>query len=115
MYGPLAELVAERAGSATPFVIAVTGSVAVGKSAAAAALAQAFETDTARTPVSVVCTDGFLFPNRALIARGMMERKGFPESFDHDELARYLVAVRSGEADVARAGLLARDLRHRRR
>ena len=96
VYGPLAELVADRAGSAAPFVVAVTGSVAVGKSAAAAALAAAFGTDTTRAPVSVVCTDGFLFPNRELIARGILERKGFPESFDHDALARFLVAVRDG-------------------
>ena len=96
VYGPLAELVADRAGSSEPFVIAVTGSVAVGKSAAAAALAQAFSTDTTRAPVSVVCTDGFLYPNRELMAGGLMERKGFPESFDHDSLARFLIAVRGG-------------------
>ncbi len=100
VYGPLAELVADRAGSAAPFVIAVSGSVAVGKSAAAAALAQAFDTDTARAPVAVVCTDGFLFPNRELAARGLMERKGFPESFDHDALARFLVAVRGGATET---------------
>jgi type I pantothenate kinase len=100
VYGPLAELVAERAGSAEPFVIAVTGSVAVGKSAAAAALAAAFGTDTTRAPVSVVCTDGFLYPNRELQARGIMERKGFPESFDHDALARFLISVRDGAPEA---------------
>jgi len=100
VYGPLAELVADRAGSVTPFVIALTGSVAVGKSAAAAALAQAFGTDTARSPVSVVCTDGFLHPNRELAARGLMDRKGFPESFDHEALARFLVAVRGRAAET---------------
>jgi type I pantothenate kinase len=100
VYGPLAEHIADRAGSTAPFVVAVTGSVAVGKSAAAAALAEAFGTDTAHAPVSVICTDGFLFPNRELIARGIMERKGFPESFDHDALARFLVAVRGGDAAV---------------
>ena len=102
VYGPLAELVAERAGNAEPFVVAVTGSVAVGKSAAADALAEAFTTDTTRAPVAIVCTDGFLYPNRELVARGLMERKGFPESFDHDALARFLVAVRGG-APVAHA------------
>ena len=115
VYGPLAELVADRAGSAEPFVVAVTGSVAVGKSAAAAALAAAFGTDTTRAPVSVVCTDGFLYANRELAARGIMERKGFPESFDHDALARFLVAVRDGAAGDARTRVLARDLRRRRR
>ena len=100
VYGPLAELVADRAGDDEPFVIAVTGSVAVGKSAAAAALAGAFGLETTRAPVSVVCTDGFLYPNRELAARGMLERKGFPESFDHDLLARFLVAVRGGAEEV---------------
>jgi type I pantothenate kinase len=100
VYCPLAELVAERAGDAEPFVVAVTGSVAVGKSAAAAALAEAFTTDTARAPVSVICTDGFLYPNRELVARGIIDRKGFPESFDHDALTRFLLAVRGGAAQV---------------
>jgi len=100
VYGPLAELVADRAGSTAPFVVAVTGSVAVGKSAAAAALAGALSTDTSRAPVSVVCTDGFLHPNRELIARGILERKGFPESFDHDALARFVQTVRSGVAQA---------------
>jgi type I pantothenate kinase len=100
VYGPLAELAADRAGSTEPFVVAVTGSVAVGKSAAAAALATAFGIDTARVPVSVVCTDGFLYPNHELAARGLMERKGFPESFDNDALTRFLVAVRSGAPEV---------------
>jgi type I pantothenate kinase len=96
VYGPLAELVAERAGNAEPFVVAVTGSVAVGKSAAAGALSAALATDTKRAPISVVCTDGFLYPNRELVARGILERKGFPESFDHDALNRFLVSVRDG-------------------
>jgi type I pantothenate kinase len=100
VYGPLAELVADRAGSAAPFVVAVTGSVAVGKSAAAAALAQALGTDTTRAPVSVVCTDGFLYPNRELVARGLMDRKGFPETFDHAQLASFLVAVRRGAPET---------------
>ncbi len=100
VYGPLAELLADRAGSTEPFVVAVTGSVAVGKSAAAAALAEALSADTTRAPVSVVCTDGFLYPNRELAARGIMERKGFPESFDHDALARFLIAVRDGAPEA---------------
>ena len=96
VYGPLAELVADRAAHAETVVVAVTGSVAVGKSAAAGALAAAFGTDTTRAPVAVVGTDGFLYPNRELAARGIMERKGFPESFDHDALAEFLIAVRRG-------------------
>jgi type I pantothenate kinase len=100
VYGPLAELVADRGAGVEPFVVAITGSVAVGKSAAAGALARALGTDTTRAPVSVVCTDGFLRPNRELVARGIIDRKGFPESFDHDALERFLLAVRSGAAEV---------------
>jgi type I pantothenate kinase len=102
VYGPLAELVVESVGPDEPVVVAITGSVAVGKSAAASALAHTLATDTARVPVSIVCTDGFLFPNRELAARGVMDRKGFPETFDHDALTRFLVEVRD-RAPVAHA------------
>jgi type I pantothenate kinase len=96
IYGPLAKLVGERAEGTAPFVVSVTGSVAVGKSAAAAALAGALRPHA----VAVVCTDGFLFPNRVLDARGFTARKGFPESFDHDALARFLLDVRAGAAEA---------------
>ena len=96
VYGPLAELVAERAGAARPFVVAVTGSVAVGKSAAAAALAAALGPGPPVRAIAVVCTDGFLLPNRVLSARGLADRKGFPESFDHDALGEFVRQVRAG-------------------
>jgi type I pantothenate kinase len=96
IYGPLAALLVERAEGKAPFVVSVTGSVAVGKSAAAAALAAALRP----RPVAVVCTDGFLLPNRVLDARGLTARKGFPESFDHDALARFLLDVRSGAPEA---------------
>ncbi len=96
IYGPLAALVVERAEGKAPFVVSVTGSVAVGKSAAAAALAGALRPHA----VAVVCTDGFLFPNRVLDARGLTARKGFPESFDHDALARFILDVRAGAAEA---------------
>ena len=47
-----------------------------------------------------MCTDGFLFPNRVLDARGLAARKGFPESFDHDALARFLLDVRAGAPEA---------------
>jgi len=100
VYGPLADLVAERAGGTAPFVVAVTGSVAVGKSASAAALSAALTGDEPGEQVAVVCTDGFLFPNRVLAARGLLDRKGFPESFDHDALARFLVTLRGGASEA---------------
>jgi type I pantothenate kinase len=101
VYGPLAELFSERASGIEPFVVAVTGSVAVGKSAAAHALAAAFANDTSRVPVAVVSTDGFLYTNAELEARGLTSRKGFPESFDQDALTKFLLAVRDGVDEVA--------------
>jgi type I pantothenate kinase len=96
IYGPLAALVVERAEGKAPFVVSVTGSVAVGKSAAAAALAGALDPHS----VAVVCTDGFLLSNRVLDARGLTARKGFPESFDHDALAQFILDVRAGAAEA---------------
>ena len=100
VYVPLAELVRERAAGAEPFVVAITGSVAVGKSASAEALAAVLAPGPPARSVDVVGTDGFLFPNRVLAARGLSERKGFPETFDHEAMVRFLTAVRSGAAEV---------------
>jgi type I pantothenate kinase len=100
IYEPLAELVAERAAGKVPYVVAVTGSVAVGKSAAAAALAAALMPGPPAREVAVVCTDGFLLPNRVLAARGLTARKGFPESFDHDALMAFVGDLRAGAAEA---------------
>ena len=74
-----------------PFIIAITGSVSVGKSAFAAALAGALP-----DPVAIASTDGFLLPNDVLDRRGMTLRKGFPESFDSAALAAALARARQG-------------------
>ncbi len=79
-----------------PFILGVAGSVAVGKSTTARVL----KTLLARWPhhprVDLVTTDGFLMPNADLEARGLMERKGFPESFDTARLLSFLVDIKSG-------------------
>jgi type I pantothenate kinase len=84
-----------------PYVIAIAGSVAVGKSTTARIL----EALLARWPdhpqVDLVTTDGFLFPNRVLEERGLMERKGFPESYDLRRLVRFLGDVKSGQPEVS--------------
>jgi type I pantothenate kinase len=101
VYAPLADLIGTRAVGPRPFVVAITGSVAVGKSAAAAALATVLGAGPPERAVDIVGTDGFLFPNRVLAARGLADRKGFPETFDHEALLAFLAAVRSGAAEVS--------------
>lgn len=80
-----------------PFIIGVAGSVAVGKST----IARVLEALLARWPhhpqVSLVTTDGFLYPNEVLIERGLMERKGFPESYNRSALLDFVSRVAAGE------------------
>ncbi len=88
------------ADSTTPFVVAVAGSVAVGKSTIARLLRELMSRwpDTPR--VELVTTDGFLYPNAELERRGIMARKGFPESYDRRALVSFLTEVKSGAAEV---------------
>ena len=92
--GGVRELVAHLAPTRVPFVIGLAGSVAAGKSTAAAQLAAHWRADGRK--VDVVSTDGFLLPNAALEALGLLQRKGFPESYDAPALHAFLDAVRSG-------------------
>lgn len=84
----------------TPFVVGVAGSVAVGKSTIARLLRELMSRwpDTPR--VELVTTDGFLYPNAELERRGIMARKGFPESYDRRSLLRFLTDVKGGVAEV---------------
>jgi type I pantothenate kinase len=84
----------------TPFVIGVAGSVAVGKSTIARLLRELLARwdDTPR--VELVTTDGFLFSNAELERRGLMERKGFPESYDRRALLKFVTNVKSGVPEV---------------
>jgi type I pantothenate kinase len=86
--------------SSTPFVIGVAGSVAVGKSTIARLLRELLARweDTPR--VELVTTDGFLLPNAELQRRGIMDRKGFPESYDRRALLRFVSKVKSGVEEV---------------
>ncbi|MBM7785909.1 type I pantothenate kinase [Tenggerimyces flavus] len=80
----------------TPYVIGVAGSVAVGKSTVARLLRELLARWPDHPRVELVTTDGFLLPNAELERRGLMERKGFPESYDQRALLRFVVAVKSG-------------------
>ena len=83
-----------------PFIIGVAGSVAVGKSTTARVL-QALLAHWETTPrVDLVTTDGFLLPNAVLTREGLMERKGFPESYDLPALLRFLSDVKAGRNPV---------------
>jgi type I pantothenate kinase len=94
------DFVGERAGR-TPFIIAVAGSVAVGKSTVSRVL-QALLSRWEGTPsVALVTTDGFLQPNAVLEAKGLMARKGFPESYDRLALLNFVADVKSGVAEVS--------------
>jgi type I pantothenate kinase len=84
-----------------PFVIAVAGSVAVGKSTTARLLQTLLAAGTAAPRVDLVTTDGFLLPNAALEERGLLGRKGFPESYDRRALLRFLADVKSGRPAVS--------------
>ena len=84
-----------------PFIIGLAGSVAVGKSTTARILQALLSRWPGHPKVDLVTTDGFLFPNAVLNARGIMQRKGFPESYDRGRLVRFLADVKGGAAEVS--------------
>lgn len=94
----VAELIRARRGAHAPFIVGITGAVAVGKSTLAAALHELMTTSPEAPRVEVVCTDGFLLDNATLAARGLTLRKGFPESYDAEALRRTLAALRAEPA-----------------
>lgn len=84
-----------------PYVIGIAGSVAVGKSTASRILQALLSHWPSHPKVDLVTTDGFLLPQHELDARGLMERKGFPESYDVRRLLRFLADVKSGLPEVS--------------
>lgn len=84
-----------------PYVIGVAGSVAVGKSTFARILQALLSRWPNHPQVDLITTDGFLHPNAVLTERGLMDRKGFPESYDTRALLSFLRAVKSGQAEVS--------------
>ncbi len=89
-----------RKDTKVPFIIGVAGSVAVGKSTTARVLKALLARWPDHPRVDLMTTDGFLYPNVELERRGLMEKKGFPESFDTDRLLRFLGDVKSGVENV---------------
>jgi type I pantothenate kinase len=89
-----------RENERSPFVIAISGSVAVGKSTFARTLQALLTRWPGHPNVALITTDGFLYPNAVLEERNLMRRKGFPESYDLPRLLAFLHAVKAGDEKV---------------
>lgn len=79
-----------------PFIIGISGSVAVGKSTTSRLLQLLLDRTFQSSVVDMVTTDGFLYPNEELIKRGILDRKGFPESYDMELLLNFLDHMKNG-------------------
>ncbi len=94
------DFLGERA-SRVPFIIGVAGSVAVGKSTVSRLLKELLSRWEGTPSVEMITTDGFLYPNEELERRGLMARKGFPESYDRMALLQFIADVKSGAKEVS--------------
>ena len=83
-----------------PFIVAIAGSVAVGKSTTARVLRTLISRWPTRPHTELVTTDNFLYPNAVLAERGLTDRKGFPASYDRRALLRFVQQVRAGAPEV---------------
>jgi type I pantothenate kinase len=90
----------KKRGDKMPFIVGIAGSVAVGKSTSARVLRELLARWPSHQRVDLVPTDGFLLPNAELERRGLMQKKGFPESFDQARLLRFVADVKAGRANV---------------
>ncbi|MDO5026052.1 MAG: type I pantothenate kinase [Trueperella sp.] len=84
----------------TPWIVGIAGSVSVGKSTTARLLQELLRRWPLTPHVDLVPTDGFLYPNSVLEERGILDRKGFPESYDRHALLNFLSAVKAGEPNL---------------
>lgn len=84
----------------TPFIIGIAGSVAVGKSTTARVLKELLTRWPSSPKVDLITTDGFLYPNEVLRRNNLMDRKGFPDSYDVGAILRFLSGIKSGQRNV---------------
>ncbi|MBU9813417.1 type I pantothenate kinase [Rahnella sp. C60] len=87
-------------GQKIPYVIGIAGSVAVGKSTTARVLQALLSRWPEHRSVELITTDGFLYPNKTLQERGIMKKKGFPQSYDMHQLVNFVSEVKSGARHV---------------
>lgn len=80
-----------------PYIIGIAGSVAAGKSTTARVLQKLLSMTPGHPKVELITTDGFLYPNTELERRGILNKKGFPESYDAKRLLSFLAGVKSGK------------------
>ncbi|MCD2257096.1 type I pantothenate kinase [Lactobacillus sp. CC-MHH1034] len=97
--GALADFL-NRSTEHVPFIIGIAGSVAVGKSTTARLLQLMLSRAYPNYKVQQITTDGFLYPNRVLAERHIMDRKGFPESYDMEALINFMDAVKDNVPNV---------------
>jgi len=90
-----------RPARGSPYIVALAGSVAVGKSTLARVLCALLARSSDHPQVELVTTDGFLHANSVLEERGLMRRKGFPDSYDLPRMLRFLSAIKAGEPDLS--------------
>lgn len=100
--GRVADIFLGKTAGERPYLVGIAGSVAVGKSTTARVMRALLARWPNHPRVELVTTDGFLLPNRELEARGIMHRKGFPESYDTRRLVQFVADLKAG-APVARA------------
>ena len=101
LYDARRQFMGTPTGARVPYIIGVAGSVAVGKSSFARVLRACLARWPDHPRVDLVTTDGFLLPNRILIERGLMTRKGFPESYSQRRLLTFLADIKAGSRRVA--------------
>jgi type I pantothenate kinase len=90
----------DRPPEKVPYVIGIAGSVSVGKSSTARILQTLLSAGPGAPKVDLVTTDGFLYPNAILEARNLMQRKGFPESYDRRRLLKFMADIKSGKPKI---------------
>lgn len=90
----------ENKSTTIPYIIGIAGSVAAGKSTTARVLQKLLSLTPGNLKVELITTDGFLYPNEELENRGILNKKGFPESYDAKKLLSFLSAVKSGREDL---------------